>query len=72
VFLEANEYLRPNIIADYINSLADKFNSFYNAFPVIKAKTSALREARINLTKAIRIVLANALGLIGIYAPERM
>lgn len=72
VFLEANEYLKPNIIADYINSLADKFNSFYNAFPVIKAKTSALREARINLTKAIRIVLANALGLIGIYAPERM
>lgn len=72
VFLEANEYLKPNIIADYINTLADKFNSFYNAFPVIKAKTSALRDARINLTQAIRIVLANALGLIGIYAPERM
>ena len=72
VFLEANEYLKPNIIADYINTLADKFNSFYNAFPVIKAKTSALRDARINLTQAIRIVLSNALSLIGIYAPERM
>ena len=72
VFLEANEYLKPNMIAAYVNTLADKFNSFYNAFPVIKAKTTSLRDARINLTKAIKIVLSNALNLIGVFAPERM
>jgi arginyl-tRNA synthetase len=72
VFLEANEYLKPNIIADYVTSLADKFNSFYNAFPVIKAKTPALRDARLILTEAIKIVLSNALKLIGIYAPDKM
>ena len=72
VFLEANEYLKPNIIADYLNTLADKFNSFYNAFPVLKAETKSLRDARINLTNAIRIVLSNALNLIGVFAPERM
>jgi arginyl-tRNA synthetase len=72
VFLEANEYLKPNMIADYVNTLADKFNSFYNAFPVIKAETTSLRDARINLTKAITIVLFNALNLIGVFAPERM
>ncbi len=72
VFLEANEYLKPNMIADYVNTLADKFNSFYNAFPVIKAETTSLRDARINLTKAITIVLSNALNLIGVFAPERM
>jgi arginyl-tRNA synthetase len=72
VFLEANEYLKPNIIADYVNTLADKFNSFYNAFPVIKAETPTLRDARLNLTEAITIVLSNALNLIGIFAPQRM
>ena len=37
IFIEATEYLKPNMIADYINALADKFNTFYNAYPVIKA-----------------------------------
>ena len=72
VFLEAAEYLKPNMIADYVNALADKFNSFYNAFPVIKADTESLRDARLNLTEAITIVLSNALNLIGVFAPERM
>ncbi|MCJ7714496.1 arginine--tRNA ligase [Candidatus Bathyarchaeota archaeon] len=72
VFLEAAEYLKPNIIADYVNALADKFNSFYNAFPVIKAETTELRDARVLLTEAIKIVIFNALTLIGVFAPDRM
>ena len=36
-FVEATEYLKPNMIADYANALADKFNTFYNALPVLKA-----------------------------------
>jgi len=72
VFLEAAEYLKPNIIADYVNALADKFNSFYNAFPVIKAETKELRDARIFLTEAIKIVISNALNLIGVFAPDSM
>jgi len=72
IFVEATEYLKPNIIADYINTLADKFNTFYNAYPVIKAKTPELSDARIALTKAIQIVLKNALTLIGVFAPEKM
>jgi arginyl-tRNA synthetase len=71
-FVEATEFLKPNMIADYANALADKFNTFYNAFPVIKAESEELSNARIALTEAIRIVLSNALNLIGIIAPERM
>jgi arginyl-tRNA synthetase len=71
-FIEATEYLKPNLIADYVNALADKFNSFYNALPVIKAESPELSDARIALTDAIRIVLHNALNLIGIVAPEKM
>jgi len=71
-FVEASEYLKPNLIAEFANSLADKFNTFYNALPVIKAEPQELSDARLALTDALRIVLRNALNLIGIVAPERM
>jgi len=72
VFIEAAEYLKPNLIADFANALADKFNTFYNALPVIKAEPQGLSDARLALVEAVRIVLRNALNLIGIVAPERM
>jgi len=72
VFTEATETLKPNLIAEYANSLADKFNTFYNAYPVIKAEPPELSDARLALVDAVRIVLRNALSLIGITAPERM
>ena len=71
-FIEASEYLKPNLISDFANCLADKFNTFYNAFPVIKAEPQGLGNARLALTDAVRISLGNALGLIGIFAPEKM
>ena len=71
-FIECAEYLKPNMIADYSNALADKFNTFYNALPVIKAESPELADARLALTGAIRTVLSNALNLIGVVAPEKM
>ena len=71
-FIEATEYLKPNLIADYANALADKFNTFYNALPVLKAESEELVDARIALTQAIQIVMHNALTLIGVVAPEKM
>jgi arginyl-tRNA synthetase len=71
-FIEATEYYKPNMIADYTNMLADKFNTFYNAYPVIKADSQELSDARIALTQAIKTVLHNALNLIGVVAPEKM
>ncbi len=71
-FVEATEYLKPNLIADFANALADKFNTFYNALPVIKAEPQGLSDARLALTDAVRIVLHNALTLIGVVAPEKM
>ena len=71
-FVETTEYLKPNLIADYANALADKFNTFYNALPVLKAESEGLVDARIALTQAIQIVMHNALTLIGVVAPEKM
>ena len=71
-FVECAGYLKPNMIADFCNALADKFNTFYNALPVIKAESQELANARLALTDAIRVVLSNALNLIGVVAPEKM
>ncbi|MCD6240729.1 arginine--tRNA ligase [Candidatus Bathyarchaeota archaeon] len=72
IFIDAAENLKPHNIAEFANALADKFNSFYNALPVIKAEPSELSEARLALTDAVRIVLRNSLNLIGIEAPQKM
>jgi len=72
IFIDAAENLRPHAISDFANALADKFNTFYAAVPVIKAETHELREARLMLVDAVRIALRNALNLVGIEAPQRM
>jgi len=71
-FVEAAEYLKPNLIADYSNALADKFNTFYDTLPVIKAEPRELSDARLALVDSVRIVLRNSLTLIGVLAPEKM
>ncbi|UCE15806.1 MAG: arginine--tRNA ligase [Candidatus Bathyarchaeota archaeon] len=72
VFVDAAESLRPNAIADFVNALADNFNKFYNALPVIKAEPPELSDARLALVDAARMVFRNSLNLLGIEAPERM
>jgi len=72
IFIDSAENLRPNGIADCANALADKFNTFYNASPVIKAKPPELSDARLALVEATKIVLRNSLNLLGIEAPEKM
>jgi arginyl-tRNA synthetase len=72
VFIDAAENLRPNEIADFANALADKFNKFYAALPVIKAEPTGLSDARLMLVNATRIVFRNALSLLSIEALERM
>jgi len=72
IFVEAAESLKPNLIAEFANSLSDKFNTFYNALPVIKAKSQELSDARLMLVYAVKTVLYNAFALLGIEAPERM
>jgi arginyl-tRNA synthetase len=72
VFVDSARNLKPNQIADYCNTLADRFNSFYGALPVLRAESRKLSDARLALVAAVRTVLKNALGLLGIEAPEKM
>ena len=71
-FLRAVRDLRPHVITDYLNSLADTFNKFYATLPVLAAEPKSLRDARLMLVKAVMVCLRNGLRALGIQAPERM
>ncbi len=72
VFMEAANELKPVEVCAYANNLADRFNSFYQALRVLNAETPGLIGARLAIVDAVRVVLRNSLGLLGIEAPERM
>jgi arginyl-tRNA synthetase len=66
----AAEY-KPLIIATIAYEIAKAFASFYDACPVLQANPE-VRETRLRLVAATKTVLANALALLGITAPEVM
>ena len=66
----ALEY-KPLVITSLAYELAHTFNDFYAACPVLQADAAA-RDGRLRLVAAARQTLANALGLLGITAPEVM
>jgi arginyl-tRNA synthetase len=72
VFAETAEELKPGSITAYLNSLADKFNSFYSSLRVLNAETPGLIGARLALVDAVRVVLKNGCAVLGIDSPERM
>ncbi|MBE9546293.1 MAG: arginine--tRNA ligase [Proteobacteria bacterium] len=63
--------LEPHRLTFYLNDLASIFHSYYNKNRVI-SDDSELSMARLFLVKSVRIVLKNALRLLGVSAPERM
>ncbi len=68
---KASEELAPHRVTFYLYDLASHFHSFYNAHRVLDAEPD-LRRARLALLDATRITLANALGLLGVQAPQNM
>lgn len=69
--VSAAKGLAPQRIARYAHEVAGLLHSFYNAHRVI-TENQALTDARLVLVDATRITLQNALGLLGLTAPERM
>lgn len=63
---EAAKRYAPNLVCNYLYELAQRFNSFYNADPILG------NEFRLILTKATGKVLKKGLNLLGIEVLERM
>ncbi|NOY79309.1 MAG: arginine--tRNA ligase [Calditrichaeota bacterium] len=61
----------PNSLTQYLQELAEVFHRFYHDHRVI-SEDKPLSEARIALSRAVKIVLAIGLKLMGISAPEKM
>ena len=64
-------FLEPHRIPYYLTQLASAFHSYYKHNRIIQDDL-ALARARYYLVKAIRIVVGNGLGLLGVSAPEQM
>ena len=71
----AAELREPHRIARYAEELASAFHKFYDSCQILPKQgedPEPIHAARLALARATRQVLANALGLIGVSAPERM
>lgn len=60
---------KPHIIAKYANELSNLFNHFYNSTPVIG---EANEQSRIQIVKAYKTTVNNAMKLLGIQLPNKM
>ena len=67
----AAEALEPHRVAAYLLETAGLAHKWYHEHHVLD-QPEPLRSARLVLTRATQIVLRNALGILGITAPERM
>ena len=68
---EAARYRAPQRITRYAGELASTFSAFYRDCKVM-TDDPELTTARLSLCVATRAVIADALGLLGVDAPERM
>jgi arginyl-tRNA synthetase len=69
--------LEPHRLTYYLTDLAASFHRYFNLgtkIPEYRIVTQdrELSQARLFLAKAIRIIIANGLSLLGVSAPERM
>jgi arginyl-tRNA synthetase len=63
---------RPNQLTSYLFELANRFSTFYESCPVLKAETPELLQSRLALCDLTAKVLRQGLELLGIEVVERM
>ncbi len=72
VFLNAVNDLSPAAIAQYGYHLAQQFNTYYHAHPVLKAEDESTRRFRLQLLQLVARALRESMALLGIEMPQRM
>ena len=61
----------PHLITNYVYELANTFHSYYSKHKIVVDDEEILK-ANLNLIKAVKITIFNALDLIGVIPPEKM
>ena len=62
----------PHMVATYIQELAADIHSFYTNCKMIDRDNLSVTSSRLALAKAAKIVMKNALGVLGVDAPIKM
>ena len=62
----------PHMVATYIQELAANIHSFYTNCRLIDRENLDVTASRLALAKAAKIVMKNALGVLGVEAPNKM
>ena len=72
----------PHILTNYLKELAALFHGWYDSNRILpvsltsgetpSADEMAMMQARLRLSKAVRQVISNGLGLLGLSAPSSM
>jgi arginyl-tRNA synthetase len=63
--------MEPHRITFYLMNLASSFHAYYNKHRVL-SDDPVLTRGRLYLVLAVKKVIRNALGLLGVSAPEKM
>ncbi len=71
VLVEAAATVNPTLLATYAYRLAEEFTHFYETHPVARADRGD-QSGRIRLTRRVERVLGDALGVLGLPAPDEM
>lgn len=71
VLEDAAKHYKPSLIANYLLTLTQRFNDFYQFCPCLSTKKEE-KKARLLLVDCSRLVLENGLNLLGIEAPTAM
>lgn len=67
----AARLMEPHRLARYVLDLAALFHTFYNSQRVL-VDDENLRRVRLSLVGAVKQIISNVLGILGVSAPERM
>jgi len=68
----AAENYSPNLVCNYLFTLSQDFNTFYESLPVLNAENNDLKTMRLALVVATAQIIKNGLNLLGIEVLERM
>ena len=70
--LNAETKRAPNLICDFVFTLAQNFSRFYTEHHILSESDEALRAARLGLCATTLAAIERCLGLLGIEVPARM
>ena len=69
--MDAATALDPQLLVNYLRDVANNFHAYYNAEQFL-VDEKAVRNARLCLILAIRQIVSNGLGLLGMSSPQKM